>query len=234
MDRHSPVALRHQLNAGGTRRFVVRSSAQLFFYMANSLLNKKVLYEFENIFAGWTLREISAEFDVADLQPDTAFIPAIAGQRRTLVQQYYHRLDLSNPKDVAKLLNVFENVLTQLRQLENGYHADEVKATAARNFTNLTQWLGKDGFEFRDGKLIATRKAPTLPGIKGVAVLIDSAYLEQQIHRMETAVEDDPWLAIGTAKELVETTCKTILSERRQVRHDGIVQERQKAAPART
>ncbi len=31
---------------------------------------------------------------------------------------------------------------------------------------------------------------------------------------MESAVENDPGLAIGTAKELVETVCKTILEER--------------------
>jgi hypothetical protein len=35
-----------------------------------------------------------------------------------------------------------------------------------------------------------------------------------QIRRMESAVESDPSLAIGTAKELIETCCKTILSER--------------------
>lgn len=32
--------------------------------------------------------------------------------------------------------------------------------------------------------------------------------------RMRAAVDDDPALAIGTAKELLETTCKTILHER--------------------
>ena len=31
---------------------------------------------------------------------------------------------------------------------------------------------------------------------------------------MESAVESDPSLAIGTAKELIETCCKTILAER--------------------
>ena len=42
----------------------------------------------------------------------------------------------------------------------------------------------------------------------------DTSYVLQQITRMEAAVEDDPGLAIGTAKELVETVCKTILKER--------------------
>ena len=42
----------------------------------------------------------------------------------------------------------------------------------------------------------------------------DTSYVLQQITRMEAAVENDPSLAIGTAKELVETVCKTILKER--------------------
>jgi hypothetical protein len=33
---------------------------------------------------------------------------------------------------------------------------------------------------------------------------------------MDNAVEDDPALAIGTAKELIETTCKGILEQRGQ------------------
>jgi hypothetical protein len=43
---------------------------------------------------------------------------------------------------------------------------------------------------------------------------LSSAYITKQIHRMEQAVENDPDLAIGTAKELIETCCKSILEER--------------------
>ena len=42
-------------------------------------------------------------------------------------------------------------------------------------------------------------------------------YVMNQIARMESAVNNDPSLAIGTAKELVETICKTILIEQGQV-----------------
>lgn len=39
-------------------------------------------------------------------------------------------------------------------------------------------------------------------------------YLSHQINRIEAAIPNDPDLAIGTSKELVETCCKTILQER--------------------
>ncbi len=55
---------------------------------------------------------------------------------------------------------------------------------------------------------------PDLRPLKAVAAQFDANYLAQQVQRMEEAVEKDPPLAIGTAKELVETCCKTILAER--------------------
>lgn len=38
--------------------------------------------------------------------------------------------------------------------------------------------------------------------------------MAKEIERLEKAIENDPALAIGTAKELVETCCKSILSKR--------------------
>jgi hypothetical protein len=43
---------------------------------------------------------------------------------------------------------------------------------------------------------------------------IDSEYVSRQIIRMQTATESEPDVAIGTAKEFVETIAKTILRER--------------------
>ena len=43
--------------------------------------------------------------------------------------------------------------------------------------------------------------------------MVDAAYISQQITRIESAINSDPDLAIGTAKELVETIAKTILDE---------------------
>ena len=42
---------------------------------------------------------------------------------------------------------------------------------------------------------------------------LDSVYIKGQIKRMEDSIESDPDLAIGTAKELIESCCKTILNE---------------------
>ena len=54
----------------------------------------------------------------------------------------------------------------------------------------------------------------TLDDLKKTAVTFDAKHLSEQIRRIEQSIETDPALAIGTAKELVETACKTILAER--------------------
>ena len=56
--------------------------------------------------------------------------------------------------------------------------------------------------------------SPSLEPLKAHAKALDANYLAEQIRRMEASVETDPSLAIGTAKELIETCCKTILAER--------------------
>lgn len=49
---------------------------------------------------------------------------------------------------------------------------------------------------------------------RSVADALDAAWMQKEIERLENAVDRDPALAIGTAKELVESCCKTVLSKR--------------------
>lgn len=47
-----------------------------------------------------------------------------------------------------------------------------------------------------------------------VADALDAGWMQKEIERLENGIERDPALAIGTAKELVETCCKSILGKR--------------------
>ena len=47
-----------------------------------------------------------------------------------------------------------------------------------------------------------------------VADALDAGWMQKEIQRLEAAVERDPALAIGTAKDLLESCCKTILTKR--------------------
>lgn len=47
------------------------------------------------------------------------------------------------------------------------------------------------------------------------AAILSSSWMQQELARMEAAVDSDPALAIGTAKEMLETCCKQIAEDLR-------------------
>lgn len=87
------------------------------------------------------------------------------------------------------------------------------------------QYLRNDGFQIVEktrlsgkpvyiGRYVGVGVTPAVSGAKTTLGGTDPGYIFQQITRMEAAVINDPALAIGTAKEFVETCCKTILETR--------------------
>jgi hypothetical protein len=85
--------------------------------------------------------------------------------------------------------------------------------------------LAADGYRIvvkamRSGRRIfaaAKNLAGTTPGTvaaKRLADDLESGHIMDQITRMEASVDSDPALAIGSAKEFVETLCKAILAAR--------------------
>jgi hypothetical protein len=175
--------------------------------MLKDIISKKTRSEFREYFVSRTLRDIQTEFDAADVPCDLNYQPTTSGQRRSLVEQYYHAGDWSKWSDVRKVLTVYENVLNQLEEADNEY--------AQTPFKSLKKWIEKDGFHYSAGKLTPILKHQDLQVISDAAATFDAPELHRQIQRLQNAVEEDPALAIGTAKELVETTCKTILDARR-------------------
>jgi hypothetical protein len=66
---------------------------------------------------------------------------------------------------------------------------------------------------YQDGKIVSIGQIPSLVHLESIAASADFHYLLRQLERIENSIDSDPWLAIGTAKELVETICKTILTD---------------------
>lgn len=180
--------------------------------MKKEIISKKTRCEFREYFVGKYLREIEMEFDAADVPIDENYHPSISGQRRSLVEQYYHTVDWTKWADVRKILIVYENVLTELEELSRSPFSS--KDWAASRSRILKKWIEKDGFRYEKGHLIPAGKNRALLGIAESITKIDAPELHRQIERMQDAVDHDPALAIGTAKELIETICKTILEDR--------------------
>lgn len=179
--------------------------------MSNDIVSKKTRLELREYFVGTTLGEITNEFDSADVPIDIDFVPTVTGQRRTLVEQYYHAIDWSKWSDVRKFITVYENVLAELEDRAFDALGSDWAASA---FNALKKWIEKDGFQYDKGRLIPIGKHHGLNHITDTIKSLDLPELHRQIERIQNAIEDDPSLAIGTAKELVETVCKTILNQR--------------------
>lgn len=129
---------------------------------------------------------------------------------------YDSRFNLKNGDDETFLRFLCETIHPVVRP----------DATEAERLCQLyNQYLKNDGFQIVEKTRISGKPVfvgrhvgvVSTPGIGAARDLLsgaDAGYVAQQITRMEAAVENDPGLAIGTAKELIETCCRTILAER--------------------
>jgi hypothetical protein len=105
-----------------------------------------------------------------------------------------HPVVRTDPEEVESLRQIFNKFLYQ-----DGYEIIERTRMSNRPIfaARRVQLAGKEILKVKEAFKETT-----------------SEYAMRQITRMETAIRDDPDLAIGTAKELIETCCKSILKER--------------------
>ena len=145
-------------------------------------------------------------FEGAGLSCNEDHNPPVTGARRTFVEQYYANIDFSAPNDIKRLLAAYGEIV--LRLSRNGIN-DTTK-------DDLLRRMKRDGYDF-DGEVfisLPSKQQPPVEAIRSLAASFDLPGLHVEIDRLSHAAEDDPSLAVGTAKEMVETICKTILEDR--------------------
>lgn len=169
--------------------------------------------EFCDYYVGTTLRVIREAFDGGGVRCNLEYEPQIGGERRTLVAQYYQTVDWSDWKSVSRVVKVYENALLELYG-PSWQNSEEEKNSRKQRANKLLYWLKQDGFEWVNDHLVRSTGTPVLEDLATAAHTLEGGHLASQIQRMKDSIETDPALAIGTAKELIETVCKTILEER--------------------
>lgn len=155
---------------------------------------------FREALVAFSLREIYDIFRIAGFSREVGYEPW--GKRRELVEEFYATADFSCRDDVRMTLAAYAEVLDRLDP-ESG--------------TPLLRHLERDGFvRDSDGRFTATpgRHAPLLATLFDLARALDYPRLAEQVDLLVDAAESNPALAVGTAKETVETVCKTILEAR--------------------
>lgn len=173
--------------------------------MPKPLISRRTQIGFREFLVGWTLREIGHEFDAEGVECCQDYDPGITGERRSYVEQFYHSLDLTTWEDAHRLLRVFESILNSTI----AHNPEEAE--------KLSLFLKRDGFTYQDGRILtAARGLPSVGQSLNIATEFSTDYMLAQIERIQAAIDTDPDLAIGSAKELLETCCKTILADRGQ------------------
>lgn len=166
--------------------------------MARAQLTKRTLIEFREWLVGWTLRTISDLFEGHGFKQ--GFVPPEelpGGQRRDLVECYYADIDLKDREQVLRLLAVFDDIL---------FEVPEANEEGKRKLIRLVE---RDGFEYRDSRIVD----PAANDLLDLAIpsTLDTSHLSVYLDRINNSVESDPELAVGTTKELIEATLKSIL-----------------------
>lgn len=161
------------------------------------------------------LREIEREFENENIpyQPPEK---SVGGERRSLIQGYYEQMDFTSPADVRRFLNilaVFMGKIERTIQDPSPWGSDVSKGARAE-IEEFQEQLRRDGYAYDGGTILPITAAARLTDAKAIATGFDAAHIHDQIARIEMSIDTDPTLAIGTAKELVESCFKTILNDR--------------------
>jgi len=168
--------------------------------MLRELIGRGTRREFQEWLVDWILRDIEELFDnhnVKHVPLPAEKLPS--GQRRSLVECYYASVDWSNPQDVRRILNAYEDVLIV------------VPAQYAEGKQKLIRYLERDGYKYENGRIVSQALDAAL--IEAIPTTgLDAEHLYVYIDRINVSIEADPSLAIGSTKELIEATLKTILN----------------------
>lgn len=168
------------------------------------------------------LREIKDYFDNHNLKKGYVPLNEFSGERRSLVEEYYSPIIWNNIQAIQNIKNVFEEILIDLEFKANSSDVNYYQIYKLK-YNEILSFLERDGFIFKDNKLVYISR----DGDKNIIVfndLLNDGTFKVYTERIKSSIDTDPSLAIGSTKELIEATLKTILDEKKVMyeRYDDI------------
>jgi hypothetical protein len=160
-------------------------------------VSNRVRVYVRNLARGRTLREIDDLWASEDFERVTTQVQD--NQRITRWQNYEAQVDWSSLASVKRFMRVIEQLVRLDLSTDD---VDEVKRRLAR-----------DGWEF-DARGVLTWTAPAeelLPELSGLSGLRSAAGVQEAFSRISLLMESDPAGTVGSVKELIEATAKTVL-----------------------
>ncbi|MHC9087383.1 abortive infection family protein [Tenacibaculum sp. IMCC1] len=109
-----------------------------------------------------------------------------------------HPLVRNESSDVNKMLQIFNDSLKD----DNFELVEKTRISNKPIFVGRLKITGKDSIQKKG---------------QNIKKILTADYVSQQINLMESSIENSPHISIGLAKELIETSCKSIFDERNEV-----------------
>lgn len=174
--------------------------------MSTKLISAGTRTDFREALASNTLQQIRDIFAAGEFEPDLQHNPNVSGERRTLVEQYFAKIDLANPQHMKRLLAVFEELILRLGE------APDWETTLSQHGTigKLQSRMEHDGFQFENGRFTSpklTRIAVSTP----LLIALTEESISEHIEKANAKIEaGDAAGAIASAYTLVEGFLKEI------------------------
>lgn len=164
---------------------------------------------FRSLMTDSTIGAIVSAFQDEGFAPNPNCRYQDSSVRRSTTQEYLDSVDWTDPGHVSRACRVFERLLI-----------DWPDSSYLQRFYDS---LRRDGcsVDYPGTGLITppVDRNPLRP-LRSLATLTDPSAIQEQLDRIQRAIIDDPALAIGSAKELVESTAKVVLTERGRIVND--------------
>lgn len=163
------------------------------------LISRSTRRTVREMMSGTVLREIDGMWQDEGFAPGPEPEPPVGGQRVSLFQSYMDSVDWTDAGHVARALRVFE---VALRDCDREY------------LGTVMMMLERDGYRLQeDGRITGGPVVVVREG--ALSGLTDPTAIREHLDRISRAIEDDDAAqAIGSAKELIESTAKVVLHER--------------------
>ncbi len=168
------------------------------------LISRNVLVELREHFVNQhILRTIHDAFQSVGILLNNDVPENVSGERRTLVEQYYATLDLTQNNDLQKILRLIEQQIL--------YCEVHLPETDPNPLFGVLTILEDEGYVVQNRKLIAITTPFSFQHI-GIDHFT-SRSIQQDWERMIRSIEGDPADAVTSARSMLESTCKLILEE---------------------
>ena len=169
----------------------------------SDLVTRGTRGRFRTLATDSTVGAISTAFQDEGFAPNHDSTYEDSSVRRVTAQQYMESVDWTDHRQVACALRAMERVVEDYSEEHAG------KFWAA---------LESEGYHrhFETGRLILPEQPPERVQLPegSLAGLTDPAVIKSHLRRIHGSIETDPELAIGSAKELIESTAKLVLNAR--------------------